>query len=79
MTVGSVGLENDVVNALREGSNSGFSSNLNLLEIMLERGDFELVGIGRALISDASWVDKVRRGAFAELRGFNKADLLTLS
>jgi 2,4-dienoyl-CoA reductase-like NADH-dependent reductase (Old Yellow Enzyme family) len=78
MTVGSVGLENDVVNALHEGASSGFSSNLDLLETMLARGDFELVGIGRALLGDAFWVDKVRRGAFAELKGFDKADLLAL-
>ena len=42
---------------------------------MLERGEFDLVGIGRALISDPDWVAKVREGRLGELRGFDVADL----
>lgn len=46
---------------------------------MLARGDFDLVGIGRALISDPEWVAKVREGRNEHLCGFDVKDLATLS
>lgn len=46
---------------------------------MLERGDFDLVGVGRALISDPDWVAKVEGGRTGELKGFDAADLEMLT
>ena len=46
---------------------------------MLARGDFDLVGIGRALISDPDWVAKIAAGRSAELKGFDAADLDVLT
>ena len=74
MAVGSVGLDNDVISSQHQGLSSGAAS-LDKLEAMLERGEFDLVGIGRALISDPDWVAKVREGRLGELRGFDVADL----
>lgn len=78
MAVGSVGLENDVIATLHQGSARSAAARLDLLEAMLDRGDFDLVGIGRALISDPMWVAKVASGQNDELRGFNAADLSIL-
>jgi 2,4-dienoyl-CoA reductase-like NADH-dependent reductase (Old Yellow Enzyme family) len=55
MAVGSVGLDNDVISSQHQVLSSGVAS-LDKLEAMLSRGDFDLVGIGRALISDPEWV-----------------------
>ena len=78
MAVGSVGLDNDVISSQHQGLSSGAAS-LDRLEAMLARGDFDLVGIGRALISDADWVRKVEQGRLVELRGFDIADLAVLA
>lgn len=77
MAVGSVGLDSDIIASMHRAESAGFVS-LDRLEFMLERGDFDLVGIGRSLISDPAWVDKVRTGRLDELRGFNRDDLATL-
>lgn len=74
MTVGSVGLDSDVIAAMHRGESSEAVS-LDRLEAMLERGDFDLVGIGRALISDPEWVAKIEQGELSGLRGFNVKDL----
>jgi 2,4-dienoyl-CoA reductase-like NADH-dependent reductase (Old Yellow Enzyme family) len=41
----------------------------------MERDEFDLVAVGRALISDPQWVAKVRAGDVDDLRGFDAASL----
>lgn len=74
ITVGSVGLKGaDFINAFRgEGSEIG---DLSALETRLEAGEFDLVAVGRALISDPEWAAKVRDGRTAELAPFDAAAL----
>lgn len=74
ITVGSVGLKGaDFINAFRgEGSEIG---DLAELETRLEAGEFDLVAVGRALISDPEWAAKVRDGRIAELTPFAAAAL----
>jgi 2,4-dienoyl-CoA reductase-like NADH-dependent reductase (Old Yellow Enzyme family) len=80
MTVGSVGLEGDVIASLRAGSTVGVRlESLDRLEAMLTRGDFDLVGVGRALLGDSHWVEKVRSGETEKLQSFAPEHLLTLS
>jgi 2,4-dienoyl-CoA reductase-like NADH-dependent reductase (Old Yellow Enzyme family) len=43
-----------------------------------DRGDFDLVAVGRALISDPHWAEKVRDGRNSELSSFSPADLAKL-
>lgn len=78
MTVGSVGLDGDVVASLREGVDVIAASSLDKLDVMLDRGDFDLVGVGRALLADPHWVEKVRDGQTDGLAGFTRAALETL-
>jgi 2,4-dienoyl-CoA reductase-like NADH-dependent reductase (Old Yellow Enzyme family) len=42
-----------------------------LLE-MLNRGDFDLVAVGRGLLADPAWANKVRGGRFEELVPFSQ-------
>ena len=76
MTVGSVGLSNDFFTSFT-GDTSQSASIEPLLE-RLERGEFDLVGVGRALISNADWPVHVRSGNQSQLRAFSTADLATL-
>ena len=41
----------------------------------MERGEFDLVAVGRALIADPDWAVKVRDGDTAGLKGFETAML----
>jgi 2,4-dienoyl-CoA reductase-like NADH-dependent reductase (Old Yellow Enzyme family) len=77
MTVGSVGLQDDVIATVHRGESSR-AGRLDRLEAMLARGDFDLVGVGRALISDPDWPQKVANGRYDDLRGFDVADLQRL-
>lgn len=79
IAVGSVGLDNDMIASLHQGTAKSAAARLDLLEEMLDRGDFDLVGIGRALISDPAWVEKVEEGRTEELKGFDAADLKVLT
>lgn len=45
----------------------------------LERGDFDLVGVGRALLQDPNWARKVKEGRTSELMAFERSALASLS
>jgi 2,4-dienoyl-CoA reductase-like NADH-dependent reductase (Old Yellow Enzyme family) len=45
---------------------------------MLERGDFDLVAVGRALIVNPDWPNKVRQGKMNELKPWTPEALQTL-
>jgi 2,4-dienoyl-CoA reductase-like NADH-dependent reductase (Old Yellow Enzyme family) len=45
----------------------------------MERGEFDLIAVGRALLSDPNWVAKVREGRREELRDFDPAAMAVLS
>ncbi|WP_417471320.1 NADH:flavin oxidoreductase [Maricaulis sp.] len=76
ITVGSVGLNSDFIGAFM-GENSPAASLDGLIE-RLERDEFDLVAVGRALISDPEWAVKVRDGRFDELADFNAETLKEL-
>lgn len=73
ITVGSVGLNGDVMGAFAgEGAKR---TDLTELLRRFERQDFDLVAIGRALLSDYQWVKKVKEGRMNELSDFSAASL----
>lgn len=76
MTVGSVGLSGDFFQAFA-GDDSQPAS-LDRLIMRLERGDFDLVGVGRALITNPEWTRHIAEGDHAALKPFTTADLATL-
>ena len=77
ITVGSVGLSGEFVAAF--SGESSKPASLERLEAMLDRGDFDLVAVGRALLQDPEWVVKVRDGREAELQDYTREALTTLS
>ena len=76
ITVGSVGLDGDFIAGF--GGASAPPASLDALLDRLDRDEFDLVAVGRALIVDPDWVQKVRDGRTAELRPFDRSALATL-
>jgi 2,4-dienoyl-CoA reductase-like NADH-dependent reductase (Old Yellow Enzyme family) len=76
ITVGSVGLSGEFIAGFN-GESSQPASLDKLLE-RLDRDEFDLVAVGRALIVDPDWPTKVRDGRFDELRNFDRVALGTL-
>jgi 2,4-dienoyl-CoA reductase-like NADH-dependent reductase (Old Yellow Enzyme family) len=76
ITVGSVGLSGEFIAAF--GGESSKPASLDELLRRFDRGDFDLVAVGRALISDPDWARKVREGRMSELSDFSPAALASL-
>jgi 2,4-dienoyl-CoA reductase-like NADH-dependent reductase (Old Yellow Enzyme family) len=77
ITVGSVGLSGEFIAAF--GGESSQPASLTELERRLDRGDFDLVAVGRALLQDPAWARKVHEGRSEELMAFTPAALTTLA
>lgn len=77
ITVGSVGLSSDFIGAFA-GQNSKARPISDVVE-RLDRGEFDMVAVGRALLQDPHWATKVKEGRFDELADYDAASLLTLS
>ncbi|RDS82261.1 12-oxophytodienoate reductase [Dyella monticola] len=77
ITVGAVGLSGDVYESL--GGKSAQSQPLDGLLARLERDEFDLVAVGRALLQDPAWLEKVRKGRVEEIADFTPAAFATLS
>ena len=60
ITVGSVGLSEDFISGY-QGKGAETAGIERLLE-MMARGDFDLVAVGRALIVNADWPNRIRAG-----------------
>lgn len=73
ISVGSVGLSGDFMAAF--GGESSQPASLDNLVQRLERDEFDLIAVGRALLSDPHWVTKIRTGDTASLKPFHAADL----
>ncbi|OLT48970.1 12-oxophytodienoate reductase [Saccharomonospora sp. CUA-673] len=77
ITVGSVGLDAVFGMDTFRGAGAGVESIERLLE-RFERDEFDLVAIGRALLADPEWGQKVLEGRENELVPFTKAALKNL-
>jgi 2,4-dienoyl-CoA reductase-like NADH-dependent reductase (Old Yellow Enzyme family) len=77
ISVGSVGLSGDFIAAF--GGEGSQPASLDELERRLDRGEFDLVAVGRALLQDPEWAMKIREGRTDELKAFERSALTTLS
>ncbi|GEM31099.1 oxidoreductase [Nocardia neocaledoniensis NBRC 108232] len=77
ITVGSVGLDGDFLRAFT-GEGAELGSIDNLLDRM-ERDEFDMVAVGRALLQDPEWAAKVLAGRTDELKPYDATALKTLS
>ncbi|ACS85981.1 NADH:flavin oxidoreductase [Musicola paradisiaca] len=73
ISVGSVGLSDEFISTF-SGKSAGVASLDNLLE-RLERDEFDLIAVGRALLSNPDWAAKVHRQELDSLHGFDPASL----
>jgi len=76
ISVGSVGLDGDFFGAF--AGQSSQPSSLDELVRRMDRGDFDLVAVGRPLLSDPQWVEKIKNNRTDELKGFTKDALAEL-
>lgn len=79
ITVGSVGLDGpDITDLLTgKGANAG-PAGLEELRARISQSEFDFVALGRALLTDPAWANKVREGRLQDLRGFDLAALGSL-
>ena len=76
ISVGSVGLSGDFFGAF--GGKSSDVTPLDQLVQRMEREEFDLIAVGRAILADPHWVGKIRSGDTADLRDFDRSALKTL-
>ena len=77
ITVGSVTLGADFVKSFGSPESTAVTDIDELVD-RLERGEFDLVGVGRALIANPEWAAKAKAGALADLRPFDRGLLTSL-
>jgi 2,4-dienoyl-CoA reductase-like NADH-dependent reductase (Old Yellow Enzyme family) len=75
MVVGGVGLGKGMYDTRDEGTVA--VNNLHLVMTRFERGEFDLLGVGRSLLNDPEWTLRVLRGE--DLLPFAAASLKTLT
>ncbi len=73
ITVGSVGLNRDLMQDFVDGELAPQPERLDDLARRFDRGDFDLVAIGRVVLGDHRWLEKVLNGRFDELRPYSLA------
>jgi 2,4-dienoyl-CoA reductase-like NADH-dependent reductase (Old Yellow Enzyme family) len=76
ITVGSVGLSGEFIAGF--GGEGSQPASLDGLLDRLAKDEFDLVAVGRALIVDPDWAEKVRDGRMGELKDFDRSALATL-
>ena len=74
ITVGSVGLTTDIMETITRGA-GGDRTDIDELLRRFERGDFDLVAVGRQILQDPQWVKKMKEQRFDELKSFDAASL----
>ena len=76
IAVGSVGLDIDFMSSF--GGAESNSTSLDELITRLDNDEFDLIAVGRALISDPAWANKIQQGQENSIATFKPADLATL-
>ena len=76
VSVGSVGLSGDFMAAF--GGESSSPVNLDHLVHRMENEEFDLIAVGRALLSDPKWVLKTKGDDSEPLKGFEVGSLAEL-
>lgn len=74
ITVGSVTLNEEFIKSFRS-DDSAMVTGVDELIARMDRGEFDLVAVGRSLISNPAWPKQIQRGAWNELQPFNRSAL----
>ncbi|WP_454883156.1 NADH:flavin oxidoreductase [Sphingomonas oryzagri] len=78
ISVGSVTMGQEFIETLLDGT-LGDIKGLGGLVAMLEREEFDLIAVGRALIANPDWPQKIRANRLAELNPFTREMLADLA
>ena len=79
IAVGSVGIDTELDLAIFAGETSATHPvSVENVEAFLQREEFDLVAVGRALLGDPDWPRKIRSGQLEDIRAFHSDDLATL-
>ncbi len=81
ITVGSVGLDGGFVDEEKRGmsAQSAISTEqFQLIEQSLQAQEYDLVAVGRCLLQDARWVEKLKAEQFNQMAPYNAESLQTL-
>jgi 2,4-dienoyl-CoA reductase-like NADH-dependent reductase (Old Yellow Enzyme family) len=81
ISVGSVGLDQDFISSRMSPEKNiphGSEKTIQYLLERLERNEFDLIAVGRALLADPEWVTKVIDDRFEEINSFTMESLNTL-
>lgn len=76
ISVGSVGLSGEFLASF--GGEKSSPVGLDALVRRMEREEFDLIAVGRAILGDPQWVAKVKTGSFDTLQNFDPASLKEL-
>lgn len=76
ITVGSIGLSSDFIGAF-QGEDSK-TQPIALAVERLDRGEFDMLAVGRALLQDPHWAQKIREDRTDELMAYDAKALATL-
>ena len=71
ITVGSVGLDSDFI-TFYAGNDKSNPASIDGLVKRLEDEEFDMIAVGRALLSDPEWAKKVKEGRQDQIVGFSK-------
>ncbi len=76
ITVGSVGLDADFITTM-EGTSIPHPTlaQMQILSTALEKNEYDLVAVGRALLGDPNWFQKISQGRVNEIISFSKKSL----
>lgn len=81
ITLGSVGLDKEfkLDHFIGTENPDAGTTDINELCSRLNKGEFDLVALGRAIMGDHQWVNKVKAGDFASIKPFDKHAMDTLT
>ena len=79
ITVGSVGLDGEFLQFMVKTDKVAQPANIEGLLERLNKAEFDLVAVGRALICDPEWAVKVREGRMQDILPFSREALKTLA
>ncbi|MBA1377857.1 NADH:flavin oxidoreductase [Pseudomonas brassicacearum] len=78
ITVGSVGLDGEFLQFMVNTDKVAQPASLEKLLERLNKEEFDLVAVGRALLVDPDWAQKVREGREQDILPFSREALMTL-
>ena len=72
IAVGSIGLDNDFVSTFFGEETNKANNTLDTLFACVENEEFDLVAVGRMLLANPDWANKVKKALYSEIIPFSQ-------